>query len=207
MVLSVSRRSGMALFSRSDAYSHQVRLAIAEKGIEADIIQLTSSGIPEELAEVSPEAAVPTLVDRELVLYEPAVILEYLDERFPHPPLLPADPVSRARLRLSLVRFGKELYGRMDSILAGNGKTVMAGRRALSEDLQVLEPVFRHKAFFMSDEFTLADCMLAPLLWRLPQMKIELPSTAKALAGYANRLFKRPSFRLSLTEAEKELRS
>lgn len=207
MALSV-RRCGMTLFSgRSDVYSHQVRWVIAEKGIEADIIEVGPSVIPEDLAEINPYGSVPTLVDRELVLYEPTVIMEYLDERFPHPPLLPADPVSRARTRLMLFRVEKELYSRMATILAsGASKSAAVARRELSEDLVVLEPMFENTPFFMSDELTLVDCALAPLLWRLPQMKIELPKQAKALDRYASRLFKRPSFRLSLSEAEKELR-
>jgi RNA polymerase-associated protein len=208
MVLSVSRRSGITLFSgRSDAYSHQVRWVIAEKGIEAEIVQVTPSAVPEDLADINPYASVPTLVDRDLVLYEPTVILEYLDERFPHPPLLPVDPVSRARSRLTLARIEKELYSRMAIILSSNGgKAATAARKELTEDLLVLSPAVQSSPFFMSNELTLVDCALAPLLWRLPQMKIELPAQAKALGGYAARLFKRPSFRLSLTEAEKELR-
>lgn len=208
MALSVSRRCGMTLFSgRSDVYSHQVRWVIAEKGIDVDLIEVGSSAISENLAEINPYGSVPTLVDRDLVLYEPTVILEYLDERFPHPPLLPADPVSRARIRLMLFRVEKELYSRMATILsASGGKAATLARKELTEDLVVLDPIFQTTPFFMSDELTLVDCALAPLLWRLPQMKIELPKQAKALGEYASRLFKRPSFRLSLSEAEKELR-
>lgn len=206
MALSV-RRCGMTLFTgRSDAYSHQVRWVIAEKGIEVDVVEVAPGVVPEALAELNPYGSVPTLVDRELVLYDPTVIMEYLDERFPHPPLLPPDPVSRARTRLLLFRVEKELYSRMAAILAaGAGKNSSTARKELVEDLVLLEPACANTRFFMSDDFSLVDCALAPLLWRLPQMKIELPKQAKALASYAARLFKRPSFRLSLTEAEKEL--
>ncbi|MGE0081940.1 MAG: glutathione S-transferase N-terminal domain-containing protein [Thiohalomonadaceae bacterium] len=205
MALAV-RRCGMTLFSgRSDVYSHQVRWVIAEKGLEVDVVEVAPGAIPEDLAYLNPGGSVPTLLDRELVLYEPMVILEYLDERYPHPPLLPSDPVSRARTRLTLFRVEKELYGRMSAILAA-GKNAATARKELAEYLAVLEPALEKTRFFMSDELTLVDCALAPLLWRLPQMKIELPKQAKALGNYAARVFKRPSFRLSLTEAEKVLR-
>lgn len=202
------RRSGMTLYSgRSDVYSHQIRWVIAEKDLEAEVVDVGSGAIPEDLAELNPTGSVPTLVDRELVLYEPLVILEYLDERYPHPPLLPSDPVSRARARLTLCRIEKDLYGRMHMILAaGASKNAAQVRKELAEDLAVLVPAVEKMRFFMSDELTLVDCALAPLLWRLPQMKIELPKQAKALDDYAARIFKRPSFRLSLTEAEKALR-
>lgn len=207
MALIASRRSGMTLFSgASDIYSHQVRMVVAEKGISVDIVDIDPFDVPDELAEYNPYASIPTLVDRDLALYNAQIIMEYLDERFPHPPLMPVDPVSRARKRLMLFRIEKDLYSRLDLIYSGS-KIGQAARKELTDDLVAISPVFEHAPFFLSDEPTLVDCSLAPLLWRLPQLKIELPKQAKPLLDYSVRLFRRESFRRSLTEAERELRA
>ena len=131
--------------------------------------------------------------------------MEYLDERFPHPPLLPVDPVSRAESRLYMHRVDKDWYGLMDLILLG-GKSATKARKELRESLTATAPVFGHKDFFMSDDFSLVDCSLGPVLWRLPMMGVELPPQAVAVEEYATRIFARESFRASLTEAEREMR-
>jgi RNA polymerase-associated protein len=207
MALIASRRPGMTLFSgASDIYSHQVRMVVAEKGISVDIIEVDPADVRDELAEYNPYADVPTLVDRDLALYHAQIIMEYLDERFPHPPLMPVDPVSRARNRLMLFRIEKELYSRLELIRSGN-KAAQKARKDLTDDLVAISPVFEQTPFFMSEELTLVDCTLAPLLWRLPQLKIELPKQAKPLVDYGVRLFRREAFRHSLTEAERDLRA
>jgi RNA polymerase-associated protein len=144
-------------------------------------------------------------VDRDLTLFESRIIMEYLDERFPHPPLLPVDPVSRAQSRLFMHRVDRDWYTQMDDILAG-GKGATKARKELRENLIATAPVFSHKPFFMSDDFSLVDCSIAPLLWRLPMLGVELPAQAKPIEKYAERLFKRESFKESLTEAEREMR-
>ena len=131
--------------------------------------------------------------------------MEYLDERFPHPPLLPVDPVSKANSRLYMFRVDQDWYGLMDAILAG-GKDVAKARKQLTESLVTTAPVFAAKPFFMSDSLSLVDCGLAPLLWRLPMLGIELPSQAKAVSEYAKSMFERDSFQESLTELEREMR-
>jgi RNA polymerase-associated protein len=146
-------------------------------------------------------------VDRELVLYSSQVIMEYLDERFPHPPLMPVDPVSRANNRLYLYRIELDLYNQLDIILNGSDKAATKARKEMRDNLTAVSPVFEHKPFFMSDEFTLVDCYLAPLLWRLPVLGISLPKQAAPLLEYAERIFARESFQASLSEAERELRS
>jgi RNA polymerase-associated protein len=197
----------MTLFSgASDIYSHQVRLVVAEKDIAVDIVQVDPADVPDELAEHNPYASVPTLVDRDLSLYQASIIMEYLDERFPHPPLMPVDPVSRARTRLLLHRIEKDLYRNYELVLAG-GKTAQNARKELTDDLTAISPFLERSAFFMSEDMSLADCVLAPLLWRLPQLKIDLPKQAQSLLDYGARLFRRESFRRSLTEAERELRT
>lgn len=207
MVISASRRPVMTLYSRASCLqSHRVRLVLAEKGISVDILNVNGDVLPEDLSELSPYGAVPTLVDRDLVLYHAQIIMEYLDERYPHPPLLPVDPVSRARIKLYVHRMEKDWYSLLPDLSGEDGKAAAQARKIIREGLTVIAAVFDQKSFFMSDELTLADCTLGPLLWRLPNFDIELPPQAKALQKYSDRLFARAGFKQSLTPAEKELR-
>ncbi len=203
-----SRRSVMSLFSGdADVYSHRVRIVLAEKGINVDIITVDPNDKPEDLIDLNPYNSVPTLVDRDLVLYGSQVIIEYLDERFPHPPLMPVDPVSRANNRLMLYRIEKDLYSHLETIEGGgNEKAVARARKEIRDNLVVISPIFEQKPFFMSDDFTLVDCSLAPLLWRLPHLGVTLPKTAGPLLEYSERLFARESFRASLSSTEREMR-
>ncbi len=201
-----NRRLAMTLFSSDMCpYCHIARIVLAEKGISYEAVNIDLNNPPEDLRDLNPYNQVPTLVDRDLVLYDYRVIVEYLDERFPHPPLMPVDPVSRARNRLMLHRIERDWYKMVDTILAG-GKEVESARKELRDSLVGASPIFDQKPFFMSDEFTLMDAALAPMLWRLPQFGIELPAVAKPLINYAERMFKRGSFQASLTEGERELR-
>lgn len=207
MVISASRRPVMTLYSRATCLqSHRVRLVLAEKGISVDIFNVNGDVMPEDLSDLSPYGAVPTLVDRDLVLYHAQIIMEYLDERYPHPPLLPVDPVSRARIKLYVHRMEKDWYSLLPDLIGEDGKAAAQARKIIREGLTVIAPVFDQKTFFMSEDLTLADCTLGPLLWRLPNFDIELPSQAKALQKYSERLFARAGFKQSLTPAEKELR-
>jgi RNA polymerase-associated protein len=197
----------MTLFSGdSDVYSHRVRIVLAEKGINVDIVPVDAGNLPEDLIDLNPYNAVPTLVDRDLVLYSSQVIMEYLDERFPHPPLMPVDPVSRANNRLMLYRIEQDLYSQFDIVMNGGEKAVAKAKKEIRDNLMVVSPIFEHKPYFLSDEFSLVDCALAPLLWRLPAMNITLPKQAAPLLSYAERIFARESFQASLTEAEREMR-
>jgi len=203
-----NRRSVMTLFSGdNDIYSHRVRIVLAEKGINVDIIDVDPENLPEDLIDLNPYNSVPTLVDRDLVLYNSQIIMEYLDERFPHPPLMPVDPVSRANNRMMLYRIEKDLYGYIDVLENGPEKSAAKARKEIKDSLVVVSPVFEQKPFFMADEFSLVDCSLAPLLWRLQAYNISLPKQAAPLVAYAERLFGRESFQASLSEAERELRS
>lgn len=206
MAVVANKRSVMTLYSdASSAYSHRVRLVLAEKNITVEIQDTDPVELCEDVRELNPYGTLPTLVDRDLTLFELRIIMEYLDERFPHPPLLPVDPVSRASSRLYMHRVENDWYSMMDSILEG-GKGVAKARKELRDSLVVSAPIFGAKPFFMSDDFTLVDCAIAPLLWRLPQLGIELPVQAKAVTEYAERLFERESFQESLSEAEREIR-
>jgi len=197
----------MTLFSGDiDVYSHRVRIVLAEKGINVDIVSVEVGSLPEDLIDLNPYNTVPTLVDRDLVLYDSQVIMEYLDERFPHPPLMPVDPVARANNRLMLHRIEQDLYTQLSIVLNGGEKAVAKAKKEVRDNLTMVSPIFEQKPFFLSDEFSLVDCALAPLLWRLPSLNITLPKQAAPLLAYADRIFSRESFQASLSEAERELR-
>jgi len=202
-----NRRSVMTLFSGdNDVYSHRVRIVLAEKGINVDIVSVDTGNPPEDLIDLNPYNTVPTLVDRDLVLYDSQVIMEYLDERFPHPPLMPVDPVSRANNRLMLHRIEQDLYAPLQIALGGGEKAAAKAKKEVRDNLVMVSPIFEQKPYFLSDEFSLVDCALAPLLWRLPSLNITLPKQAGPLLDYAERIFARESFQSGLSEAEREMR-
>ncbi len=206
----VTKRSTMAFFSDDrDHMCHRVRMVLAEKGVTVDVINVDPNNKPEELAEVNPYNSVPTLLDRDLVLYEANVIMEYLDERFPHPPLLPVYPVQRALSRLWITRIDREWSQKVDLLMAGKGReTVLTkARKELRESLIAVAPIFAERPFFMNDEFSLVDCCVAPILWRLEEIDISLPErSTRPLTKYMNMIFEREGFRASLTESELEMR-
>lgn len=206
----VARRSTMTFFSDPGCqYSHRVRIVLAEKGVVVDIEDVEPTAIPEEVLEFNPYGTLPTLVDRDLTLYESKVMMEYLDERFPHPPLLPVYPVTRALSRQYMYRIEKDWCAAADQILAqGDTKASDKARKELRESLSAIAPIFTENPYFMNEEFTLVDCCLAPLLWRLEQLGISLPNRrqTKPLLAYMQRIFERPSFRESLTDLEREMR-
>lgn len=207
MALVANRRSVMSLFSSGTCpHSHAVRMVLAEKGITVEIVEVDNSHKPEDLLDLNPYNTVPTLVDRELVLYDPQTIMEYLDERFPHPPLMPVDPVSRARARLALFRIAQDWYELVPALDSKGEKTSATARKTLSDSMTSSAEVFAAKPFFLSDEFSLVDAMVAPILWRLMKYRIELPRQARPVQEYADRIFERESFQASLSEAEREMR-
>jgi stringent starvation protein A len=207
MALVANRRSVMNLFSSANCpQSHRVRMVLAEKGITVEIIDVDSSQKPEDLIDLNPYNTVPTLVDRELVLYDPHTIMEYLDERFPHPPLMPVDPVSRARARLALFRIEQDWYGLVPALESKGEKTVNKARKDLRDSLTSSAEVFAAKPYFLSDEFSLVDASIVPILWRLMRYRIELPRQARPVLDYAERMFSRESFQGSLSETEREMR-
>lgn len=199
----VAKRTVMSLFSDSDdVYSHQVRIVLAEKGVNVEVTHVKSNDGSQELLAINPYQTVPTLIDRDLVLYEAKIIMEYLDERFPHPPLLPVYPVARAEARKMIYRIERDWYTLMHQISAG--EEVDEARQALKESLVSLEPIFADKPFFLSEEFSLLDCVLAPLLWRLPQLGIEIEDAHRSIHAYQERVFKRDSFQSSLSDVERQ---
>lgn len=196
----------MALYSDAlDPYSHRVRIVLAEKGVTFDLFDVERPEYAQDLAELNPYQTVPTLVDRDLVLYHSEIIIEYLDERFPHPPLMPVYPVARARSRLMMYRVNRDWYHLMHQIQNGAPDVADKARQSLKESIVSVNPLFQDMPFFMSEEFTLVDCCVAPLFWRLSLLGVELPPEAAAVRDYMQRLFARESFQVSLTNAERAL--
>src|SRR3954467_9132207 len=196
----------MTLFSTpDDLWSHRSRIVIAEKAIEIEIVDVHPGKYPEDLLDLNPYHTTPTLIDRDLVIYDSRVIMEYLDERFPHPPLMPVDPVSRARARLALYQIEHDWYGlarKMDT----QPKDLPQLRKQLRDNVLSSADLFKLKPFFLSDEFSMVDATIAPILWRLPRFEIDLPPQAQPILKYASTIFSRPAFRASLSESEREMR-
>ncbi len=204
-----NRRSVMTLFTLPDCpLCHSVRIVLAEKDIQADILEMDPNNKPEDLADLNPYNTAPTLVDRELVLYDSHVIMEYLDERFPHPPLMPVDPVSRAHTRLTLFRIKKDWLSLVSDLESGEQERMDTARTILKDSILSAAEVFAIKPYFLSDDFSLIDCTIAPILWRLPKYGIDLPggSDAKPIYDYMDRIFSRDLFQLSLTQTELSIR-
>jgi len=208
MAVIANRRSVMTLFSKPTCiHSHRTRLVLAEKNINMEIVSVDGPELPEDLMDLNPYHTVPTLVDRDLVLYDSRVIIEYLDERFPHPPLMPVDPVTRAQFRLALFRIETDWYQFAEQFDAeGERKLPAKSRKMLRESILASVELFAAKQYFLSDEFSLVDCSIAPILWRLPVYGIDLGSQSESIDGYMKRVFERRSFQESLTELEQEMR-
>lgn len=205
-----SRRSIMTLFSApADPWSHRVRIALAEKNIAIDIVNVTPDRLPGDLLDLNPYHSVPTLVDRDLVLYDARIITEYLDERFPHPPLMPVDPVTRAQFRLAIYRIERDWYRLLGEIdQEPDKKQALRLKKLLKDSILQSVALFKVKPFFLSDELSLADAAIAPVLWRLPFYEIELPrDVGQPIAKYESLVFSRRGFRDSLSDVEQEMRA
>jgi len=198
----------MTLFSKPTCiHSHRTRLVLGEKNVNIEIASIDGPDLPEDLMDLNPYHTVPTLVDRDLVLYDSRVIIEYIDERFPHPPLMPVDPVTRAKFRLALFRIESDWYQLAEQFDAdGDRKLASKSRKMLRESILSSVDLFAAMRYFLSEDFSLVDCSIAPILWRLPIYGIELGSQAEPIESYMKRVFDRPSFQESLTELEQEMR-
>ena len=207
MSTTTNRKSIMTLYVGStDPDSHRTRIVLYEKDIECQVVEVDLNKKPRELADLNPYNTVPTMVDRDLVLYGSHIINEYLDERLPHPPLMPVDPVSRAKARLMLMRFDRDWYSLVPDLQGADKKAAAKARSVIRDGLTVISPAFKERPFAMGEEFTLVDCSLAPILWRLDLWDIDLPRQAKPILDYGERLFARKAFKLSLTEPERSMR-
>jgi len=200
-------RNALTLFSATDdVVCHRVRLVLAAKGVTYDFIAVDPQDPPEDLIDLNPYHSVPTLVERDLVLYAASVVSEYVDERYPHPPLMPVEPLARARLRLAMLRIEHDWVPQVQAIQLGNKQQAEAGRKRLKELLAQSVPLFKAYKFFLNPEMSLADCAMAPIIWRLEALGVALPKDGKVIEDYGNRVFRNPGFVRSLTEQEKKLR-
>jgi RNA polymerase-associated protein len=198
----------MTLFSAPDEpQSHRVRIVLAEKGIDIEIIQVVPGKYPEDLLDLNPYNSLPTLIDRDLVLYDARIIIDYIDERFPHPPLMPVDPTQRAQFRLALYRIERDWYGLCEKIEREHDEKQQARyKKELRDAIVQSADLFKLKSFFLSDDLSVLDATIAPLLWRMRRYDVDLPPEAQPIAQYAARIFARPAFRRSLSETEIEMR-
>ncbi|MCD9029766.1 glutathione S-transferase N-terminal domain-containing protein [Luteimonas sp. BDR2-5] len=208
MAASARMRNILTLFSSvDDVLCHRVRLVLAAKGVTYDMVVVDPQNPPEDLIDLNPYHSVPTLVERELVLYAASVVSEYLDERYPHPPLMPVDPLSRARLRLAMLRIEHDWVPQVQAIQMGNKTQAESARKRLKELLTASVPAFKASKFFLNPEMSLADCAMAPIIWRLQALDIPLPKDGKVIEDYGNRIFRSPGFVRSLTQQERGLRA
>ena len=197
----------MTLYSGiTDPFSHRCRIVLYEKGMDFEIIDVDLMNKPEDLAVMNPYNTTPVLVERDLVLYESNIINEYIDERFPHPQLMPADPVMRARARLFLFRFEQELFSHVKALESGPAKGHDKARLYIRENLIQIAPIFVKQKFMLGEEFSMLDVAIAPLLWRLDYYGIDLSKNALPLLKYAERIFSRPAYIEALTPSEKVMR-
>ena len=206
MVQSIRLRSVLKLYTKADDIQcHRARLVLATKGVSYERVLVDPANPPEDLIDLNPYAGTPTLVDRDLILYDASVVCEYLDERYPHPPLMPIDPQSRAQLRVAAVRIENDWLPEIDKIQAG-GKAVAASRKRLRDELLSTLSVFNAAKFFLSSEMSLIDCLMAPVIWRLSWLGVDLGREGKPIIDYGERLFRSSGFVRSMTEQEKEMR-
>ncbi len=197
----------MTLYSGTTCpFSHRCRIVLFEKGMDFQVIDVDLTNKPEDLAVINPYNRVPVLVERDLVLYEANIINEYIDERFPHPQLMPADPVMRARARLFLHNFEDQLFDHIGDIESGNAKVAEKARATVRDNLIQIAPIFNKQEYMLGDEFSMLDVAIAPLLWRLEHYGIELPKQAAPLLKYAERIFSRPAYIEAMTPSEKAMR-
>jgi RNA polymerase-associated protein len=197
----------MTLYSGTTCpYSQRCRIVLFEKGMDFQVIDVDMTNKPEDLAVINPYNRVPVLVERDLVLYEANIINEYIDERFPHPQLMPADPVMRARARLFLHNFEDQLFDHIADIESDNAKVADSARAIVRDNLTQIAPIFNKQEYMLGDEFSMLDVAIAPLLWRLGHYGIELPKQAAPLLKYAERIFSRPAYIEAMTPSEKAMR-
>ena len=197
----------MTLYSGSTCpYSHRCRIVLFEKDMDFEIIDVDMHNKPEEVASISPSGKMPVLIERDLILTESNIINEYIDERFPHPQLMPPDPVMRARARLVLFNFEHDLFTHVNTLEHSLGKGSDKARQEIRDSVSQLTPILTKQKYLMNDEFSMLDVAIAPLLWRLEHYGIDLPKVAAPVLKYRERLFSRPAFISALTPTEKALR-
>ena len=210
-MVSITQRTSMALYSDPNShYSHRVRIVLEEKGLSTEIIDMTQENMHSDLLEINPNAEIPVLIDRDICLYDSLVLMEYLEERFPHPPLMPVYPVIKARSRLFILRLEQEWSKNLDYLALNPkpGSKTQKSKKDLKSNILSASSIFNEHPYFMSEDFSLIDCCVAPILWRLPSLGIDISKDKKAkpIYQYMERVFSRDSFKASISEIEQEMR-
>ena len=210
-MVSITQRTTMALYSDPNShYSHRVRIVLQEKGLSTEIIDMTQENMHSDLLEINPNAEIPVLIDRDICLYDSLVLMEYLEERFPHPPLMPVYPVIKARSRLFILRLEQEWSKDLDYLALNPkpGSKTQKSKKDLKSNILSASSIFNEHPYFMSEDFSLIDCCVAPILWRLPALGIDISKDKKAkpIYQYMERVFSRDSFKASISEVEQEMR-
>ena len=198
----------MKLYSGSQClFSHACRFVLREKEIECDVVFTTDKQVEDAVAELNPYGETPTLADRDLVLYDGVVVNEYLDERFPHPPLMPSDPTTRAQARVMISRLRRDWLDDVQNRMASGVKLERNLSRSLSDGLVAMSNHFSENKYVLGEDFSLVDAYLVALLWRLPLLQVNLPRQGGKILDYGNRMFAKSSFQESLSTAEREMRA
>lgn len=198
----------MKLYSGSQClFSHACRFVLKEKEIECDVVFTSDKQVEDAVAELNPYGETPTLADRDLVLYDVVVVNEYLDERFPHPPLMPSDPTTRAQARVMISRLRRDWLDDVQNRMASGVRLEKNLARSLSDGLVAMSNHFSENKYVLGEDFSLVDAYLVALLWRLPLLQVNLPRQGGKILDYGNRMFAKPSFQESLSAAEREMRA
>lgn len=198
----------MKLYSNStDPFSHRCRIVLFEKGMDFEVVDVDLTNKPEDLSTLSPYSDYPVLVERDLILTDPNIINEYIDERFPHPQLMPPDPVMRARARLFLKDFESQLFINMPDLESQDPEVTESARKKVTDILMQISPILGKQAYLLHEEYSMLDVAIAPLLWRLDHYNIKLPSSCAPLLKYAEKIFQRPLFEEAMSPSEKAMRT
>ena len=198
----------MKLYSNStDPFSHRCRIVLFEKGMDFEVVDVDLTNKPEDLSTLSPYSDYPVLVERDLILTDANIINEYIDERFPHPQLMPPDPVMRARARLFLKDFESQLFINMPDLESQDTEVSESARKKVTDILMQISPILGKQAYILHEEYSMLDVAIAPLLWRLDHYNIKLPSSCAPLLKYADKIFQRPLFEEAMSPSEKAMRT
>ena len=198
----------MKLYSNSnDPFSHRCRIVLFEKGMDFEVVDVDLVNKPEDLSTLSPYSDYPVLVERDLILTDANIINEYIDERFPHPQLMPPDPVMRARARLFLKDFESQLFINMSDLESQDAEVSESARKKVTDILMQISPILGKQAYLLHEEYSMLDVAIAPLLWRLGHYNIKLPSSCAPLLKYADKIFQRPLFEEAMSPSEKAMRT
>lgn len=190
----------------NDPYSHVVKIVLAEKCLDFEE-QLIQDNI-KTLKKLNPYCYTPTFIDRDLVLYKAEIITEYIDERFPHPPLMPVNPILKGKTRLLIYRINKDWFKTLNYILnlkydlSDNLETY---KKNLLSQIEGAKLLFKEMPYFLSENFSLIDCWISTLLWYLQEIDKDFIEKEKLIYDYSRKIFARNSFQKVLNKKPKQI--